>query len=82
MPFSLGYALYSCEYKYKRLEYRYSHFKITPSVGTAPVLNSLLEKRLSICSSFKALCIDTSCIKIGICYQTIPWSFSFHVSLV
>ena len=27
VPFSLGYALYCCKYKYKRLEYKYKHLK-------------------------------------------------------
>ena len=31
IPFSLGCALYCCKYKYKRLKYRYRHFKITRS---------------------------------------------------
>ena len=50
-------------------------------LGTAPVLNSLLEKRVSFCSSFKALSTDTSFIKIGVCYQkssTLEFNFYYH----
>ena len=38
---------------------------------TAPVLNSLLTKRITLCSSSKVLSTDTSYIKIGVCYQEL-----------
>ena len=41
-------TLYCCRYKYKSLMYQYWHFKI------------MLEKRVSFCSSLKALSTDTS----------------------
>ena len=51
-------------------------------LGTAPVLNSLLAKRVSFCSSFNALCTDTSFIKIGVCYQKLlTLEFNFHYRL-
>ena len=50
-------------------------------LGTAPVLNSMLEKRVSFRSSFRALSTDTSFIKIGVCYQklsTLEFNFHYH----
>ena len=49
----------------------------------APVLNSLLEKRVSFCSSLKALSTDTSYIKIGVCCQklsTLELNFHYWLS--
>ena len=48
----------------------------------APVLNSLLEKGVSFCSSLKALSTDTSFIKIGVCCQKLlTLEFNFHYRL-
>ena len=86
IPFSLGCALYCRKYKYKRLKNRYRYFKIMRSeflLGTAAVLDSLLEKRISFCSSFKALSTDASFIKIGVCYQklsTLELNFHYRLS--
>ena len=42
-------------------------------------LNSLLEKRVSFCSSLKALSTDTSFIKIGFCCQKLSTpEFNYH----
>ena len=49
----------------------------------APLLNNLLEKRISFCSSFKTLSTDTSFIKIGVCYQklsTLEGNFHYQLS--
>ena len=41
-----------------------------------------LTKRVSFCSSFKALSTDTSFIKIGVCYQKLSTlEFNFHYRL-
>ena len=44
-----------------------------------------LTKRVSFCSSFKALSTDTSFIKIGVCYQklsTLEFNFHYRLSIV
>ena len=49
---------------------------------TVPVLNSLLEKRISFCSSFKALSTDSSFIKIGNYYHKLSiLELNFHYRL-
>ena len=51
--------------------------------GNEAILNSLLEKRVWFCSSFKALSTDTSFIKVGVCYQklsTLECDFHYWLS--
>ena len=51
-------------------------------IQTLEVLNSLLEKRVSFCSSLKALSTDTSFIKIRFCCQKLlTLEFNFHCRL-
>ena len=46
------------------------------------MLNSLLEKGISFCSSFRALSTGTSFVKIGVCYQKVSTTeLNFHYRL-
>ena len=66
IPFLLGCALDCCKYKYKRLKYRYRHLRLREVHFTryGASIIQLAGKRVSFCSSFKALSNDTSFIKL------------------
>ena len=86
ISFSLGCTLYCCRYKYKRLKYRYRHFKIrirdVNFTRYGACTKQLAGKRVSFCSSLKAVSTDTSFIKIGVCCQKwLTLEFNFHYRL-
>ena len=63
----------------QRLEIATLRLRKVNLLGTVPVVNSLLEKRISFCSSLKTLSTDTSFIKIEVCCQKLSTvEFNLH----